>query len=325
MRRCQRFPAMIMLVAGALAVSSVHAHVPESVFEAALIRSELVFEGEVIDVGYAHSTPPVGARHRALAHTFVTYRVDRIYRGWIADTGRDGSEFFTLRFMGGVEGDDEYTYVSTIPLFDVGDQDLLMVQGNGRGICPLVGCRQGRYRLIDGFVYNEDGQEIISTAEANLLRGQPRFLRDTMTHTMGEVQIEIIEQTEPSESETTSPPAPSGLHYDTGRFRALLTDTLQQLEGAGLLVPPDPVRSQDITGEFQAALAVPVTALPPVDSEVSDPDLGFLLADRLEQVFLAHNRGNPVLSPRISRLIRKFRRREMRRIAKFEERRRRRR
>ena len=200
-----------------------------------------------------------------------------------------------------------------------------MVQGNGRGICPLVGCRQGRYRLIDGFVYNEDGQEIISTAEANLLRGQPRFLRDTMTHTMGEVQIEIIEQTEPSESETTSPPAPSGLHYDTGRFRALLTDTLQQLEGAGLLVPPDPVRSQDITGEFQAALAVPVTALPPVDSEVSDPDLGFLLADRLEQVFLAHNRGNPVLSPRISRLIRKFRRREMRRIAKFEERRRRRR
>jgi hypothetical protein len=105
-----------------------------SSFIEGLIGAQLVFEGEVVDVRYRPSTASAGDPLR-IPHTFVTDRVDRVYKGSLADDGRAGSvDTLTLRFIGGEGTDDEYLMASGLPLFDIGDRDVLMVAGNGESI-----------------------------------------------------------------------------------------------------------------------------------------------------------------------------------------------
>lgn len=291
-----------------------------SAFVHGLIKSELVFEGEVVDVAYRLSRRADDQR-TGLAHTFVTYQVDAVLRGSIATIGsRTHPERFllTLRFMGGVEGDDEYSIYSGTPLFDVGDRDLLVVTGNGSRICPLADCKQGRYRYIDGLVYNEDGHEIVATDEELVLYGKPNFLPEVMTHQMGETMLEIINLVEPNEGGLPPVLPDFGVKYDPAGFRAVVESTLAELDAAGLLPSPEPVESQDISEEFNAVIAEPVTALPPVRAQASEPDTGFLVADRLEENFLRQNGGDPVLEPRFEKFLTDFRERELRRLGRIE-------
>lgn len=53
----------------------------------------------------------------------------------------------TLDFLGGRVGDEEMT-VEGMPHFEVGDEDVLFVQGNGRSICPLYAMMYGRYPIV---------------------------------------------------------------------------------------------------------------------------------------------------------------------------------
>ena len=294
-----------------------------SAFIHSLVKSELVFEGEVVAVDYGLSRPADDQRS-GFAHTFVTFQVDWVLRGSFLATGASGGETpperatLTLRFMGGVEGDDQYSIVSGTPLFDVGDRDLLVVTGNGSRICPLADCKQGRYRYIDGLVYNEDGHEIVATDEASVLYGKPHFLPEVMTHRMGETALEIINIVEPNEGGLPPALPDFGQIYDIAGFRAVVESTLAELEAAGLLTSPEPVQSQDITVAFDAVNAEPVTALPPVTAQASEPDTGFLVADRLEAKLLRRNGGNPVLEPRREQFLSAFREREMRRLGRIE-------
>ena len=54
---------------------------------------------------------------------------------------------FTLEMLGGRVGQEELT-VQGAPRFQVGDEDILFVSGNGRNVSPLSGMMHGRYPIL---------------------------------------------------------------------------------------------------------------------------------------------------------------------------------
>ncbi len=137
--------------------------------------ADLVFRGEVEEIEYAFSEP-AGPEQVRIPYTFVTYRVDEVY------VGRADGPTVTLRFIGGLYDDGVFMEANIVPLFDVGDEDLLLVEGNGRRICPLIRNDQGRLRVIDGRIYSEVGQTCRIAADGTLLYGHHHALPEVLTH-----------------------------------------------------------------------------------------------------------------------------------------------
>jgi hypothetical protein len=79
-----------------------------------------------------------------------------------------------MRFPGGTDGQGSFVEVSGVPVFEQGDQDLLFVRGNGEQGCPLVGCEWGRFRILNGAVYNTHGSPVRGINESHIIaRGLP--------------------------------------------------------------------------------------------------------------------------------------------------------
>lgn len=80
----------------------------------------------------------------------------------------------TLEMLGGRVGEQELT-VEGAPRFQVGDEDILFVSGNGRNLSPLYGMMHGRYPVLKdattgrAFVARSNLAPLRSTAEI----GQP--------------------------------------------------------------------------------------------------------------------------------------------------------
>jgi len=130
-----------------------------------LARSELAFIGRVEKIEYLLSepTPPEGVR---VPHTFVTYRLEQVFLGQ-APGGQ-----VTLRFVGGWDARKmRYMTSSNTPQFDVGDNDILFVEGNTKRMCPLVGGVEGRLRIIRGQAYTETGRAVLMGNDGCLLSG----------------------------------------------------------------------------------------------------------------------------------------------------------
>jgi len=130
-----------------------------------LARSELAFIGHVEKIEYLLSepTPPEGVR---IPHTFVTYRVERMFLGQ-APGGQ-----VTLRFVGGFDSRKmRYMASSNTPQFDMGDYDILFVEGNTRRMCPLVDGVEGRLRIIRGQAYTETGRAVLMGNDGSLSSG----------------------------------------------------------------------------------------------------------------------------------------------------------
>ena len=134
-------------------------------------QSDLVFAGSVENIQYALSEP-TGPDGIAIPHTFVTFRVDEVL------AGEAPGDLVTLRFIGGLDPETmRYMSTSRTPLFDLGDEDILFVQGNTKKMCPLVGEVKGRLRVIKGQVYSEKGQSILLEKDGSLKNG-PRYRLD---------------------------------------------------------------------------------------------------------------------------------------------------
>lgn len=117
-------------------------------------QADLVFRGTVVNIEYKLSEPegPDGAQ---VPYTFVTYAVQDVLLGAVE------GERVTLRFIGGLNPlTMRYTVRCGAPQFDLGDEDILFVQGNGESLCPLVEEAEGRLRLIGGQVYTESGRAV---------------------------------------------------------------------------------------------------------------------------------------------------------------------
>lgn len=72
--------------------------------------------------------------------TIVTIRVDETVLGPDDDT-------VELHFLGG-QLDGKTLEVAGQPVFEIGDEEILFVKGNGESICPLVGMFYGRMLLV---------------------------------------------------------------------------------------------------------------------------------------------------------------------------------
>jgi len=92
-------------------------------FDARLRQAEFIFQGVVTDVTYARSQPTELDGDR-LPHTFVTFQIERIFKG------RAVGNTVTVRFLGGQRPDGSYMMSSAAPLFDVGRHCVLADTGS---------------------------------------------------------------------------------------------------------------------------------------------------------------------------------------------------
>lgn len=122
-----------------------------------LANSDAVVYGIVSDVQYRMSEK--GESGESLPHKFVTYKIRKVISGEKID------EQVTLRFIGGPDGRGNFLEVTGVPAFQVGQQDVLFIQNNGKDDCPLVNCGYGRFQVYENQVYNSHGIPVVGIKE----------------------------------------------------------------------------------------------------------------------------------------------------------------
>ncbi len=124
--------------------------------------SKLVVHGRTSKVEYRMSQPGTNGQP-AVPYTIVTVDVLDSARG--TPPGRS----ITLRFIGGPDGRGGFVVASNVPVFQVGDEDILFVQDNGETTCPLVGCIDGRFRVLGGVVHDGRGSPVRAIRDDRIL------------------------------------------------------------------------------------------------------------------------------------------------------------
>ncbi len=158
-----------LLASAVLFVSQVNAHHVDDKFDLADLskQASLVFKGTVVAVDFRDSRSTKDLP--SLPHTFVTYEIEDVLHG---NPGVSKRKIFTLRFLGGQNEKGNIMLVNVSPKFDIGDQDILFVAKNGEAECPLVNCANGRFRVLDGLVFNEYGQQVIISEKGEVKLGR---------------------------------------------------------------------------------------------------------------------------------------------------------
>lgn len=139
--------------------------------------ADAIFAGRGVDVVPPDSDPVEDAR--PVPFTFVTWQVERSWKGL------DAGDRFTARFMGGRSSEGDVLTGSEQPLFLLGDRDVVFVDSQLDGACPLVGCAAGRYRLVDGRVYGNDGETLNVSDTGELRRVGARDLAELHVFDLG--------------------------------------------------------------------------------------------------------------------------------------------
>jgi hypothetical protein len=213
-------------------------------------QSDLVFQGVVEGIDYSMSNPG-GPEGTSVPYTYVTYRVTKVFRGAAED-------MITLRFIGGLdEQNGLYMQASNAPQFDLGDEDILFVQGNTERLVPLVDDEEGRFRVIGGQVYDENAHSLNIADDGSLILGA-RYLKSEAATTMVKGRMMIRD---------LGPRA-----VDGASDAMLVADLLPQLQQSATLVPAPEFKfvSADIQQPIDAPDMTPSTS-PAVDAEAPVP------------------------------------------------------
>lgn len=193
-------------------------------------RANLVFKGQVVKVE-SRFAQPLPNQTRPAPYTFVTYQVEQILKGELTESA------MTLRFAGGPYNNDEFTLVDGLPLMDVGDRDVLFVRDNGKDPCPLVDCSSGRFREIEGFIFNELGQSIELTEDNQIRFGKAVSLEDVQSHKMSkDIQLtryesELVDEYMSVENFRDTQPV-HGMRPDPAGFLVLVGDAVQRAKAS---------------------------------------------------------------------------------------------
>lgn len=204
-------------------------------------RANYVFKGTVIKVESKKSIPNEGDLE-GVPYTFVTYEVEQEIKG------STNGDTITLRFIGGPTDEDSFLLVGGQPLMDVGDRDILFVKNNGESACPLVGCEKGRFRDIDGLVFNELGQSIFISNEGEVQAGQAINLEEVNTHYMSDT-IKISRHETELENDgygiESLDDLPNNMGYrpDSAAFVVMIQDAVQRVYSTEQLAALEPARS----------------------------------------------------------------------------------
>ena len=235
-----------------------------------IATSNYIFRGEVIGVSYKMSEP--GPSGQPLPYTFVTYKVNQEIKGGT------GSDTFTLRFFGGPIDEDNFVTSPHQPLMDIGEKDMLFVKGNGETTCPLVDCRQGRFREIDGVMFNDEGESIYMDSENRLQVGQAANLEEVNFHKMSDtIRLEFARAELEGEDygvETLDEiPAERGFRPDPSGFAAMIEDKVRVLQSPEELAELPKEASVDITQPFAEIMYGDGIAASPGEEEEDVLDL----------------------------------------------------
>jgi hypothetical protein len=212
----------------------------------------------------------------------------------------------TLRFLGGAtERGERLLEVGGSPLFDVGDRDVVLVEDNTRSGCPLTECAHGRFRLIDGFVYSDQGDEVDLASDGDLVFGPPHRLREVDANTVGGHILEqvVVEPTEPADGgvggssgdRLAAGDIAPGRHLTEGEFDRFLTDTLAATLGDRALERPRPVVSANIADDFTFMERPEAGAHFRASPDRAAPARPSTTEERLELQGLIANGGDPRL------------------------------
>lgn len=144
--------ALVALAVGRGAATSVIA----PTFEEMVAKAQYVFLGEVTSRQSEWREKPEG---RAI-YTMVTFKVLEPIKGLT-------SVQTVLDFLGGEVGD-RGLRVEGMPVFRVGDRDIVFAHGQARTVSPLVGFMHGRLRVRR----DQSGGEFVATHDGRLI-GNP--------------------------------------------------------------------------------------------------------------------------------------------------------
>lgn len=164
LRRLSLLTAMCLLAAAGVARSTTV--MPPS-FDALVSSANTIFVGEVMNVRAEWEATPSG---RAII-TLVTFRVEDVWKGNLGAVTQ-------LEFLGGEIGEMGMK-VEGIPVFRLGQRDVLFVGGEVRTVSPLVGFMHGRMRVerdtVAGVdrVRTYDGRALGSVAQIGPQRAAP--------------------------------------------------------------------------------------------------------------------------------------------------------
>lgn len=340
---------VIMFAVSAFAVfsSPLSAHFDSDVDMVQLATAaDFIFKGQVINVDYRNSeavplTDPDGNQAfdedgnivyvdgSNLPHTFVTYQVEQVYKG-----PRSSPSQLTLRFAGGHTGEVDplerrYLFIEPYPLFDIGDRDVLFVQGNTAKPCPLTRGQTGRFRILPDpdasgapFIFSETGMEIRVIIPPDVgpvmdwpvVLGPQHLLPEILTYTIGD---EVFEEVFVNPTEGILPPPgdnPQGIRFSEADFDDYLTDLVGELFTPEDLLNLPAVQNADINQIFygeQFAEAVTSPLYPPnpctpssvcetprpwLDEVLTDEERQAIFeAERQEVEWFTRSGGNPVL------------------------------
>ncbi len=251
-----------------------------------MIKSaDAVVVGKVVGVQYAISSD--GQREsETLPHTFVTYEVSRILKG------SPQQSVITMRFLGGRGKESDFMMVHNSPLFSTGNEDILFVRGNQRAACPLVGCGEGRFRIINGMAYSDVGQQIVLTKRQMLGFGQYDILQEIMSHQVSQTTIHRKIVTETGEGKPEQG-LPIGTHLRGAGLIDFIQQRVLQLDPNRQWERLPPIVSANIQLPFTINLPKPTKAKKareiPVRKQRQTP------AEILEENLFKRNDGNPVI------------------------------
>jgi hypothetical protein len=201
---------------------------PDASFEERVEAADAAFTGTVTDIRYAQSSPGEGMVE--LPFTFVTWKIEKSLKGTLPET-------LSLRFLGGPLADGRVVMASEFPDFEVGDQDILLVDGRESG-CPLVGCSQGRFRVLGDHLLTDDGN-LLTISEDGAIRPGP-VVEDPR---LDRVKVGTTVFSVPH---TPSAPMPGFLALGPSEFENQVMDASVAMSGRSLR----PVISQDPSAPF---------------------------------------------------------------------------
>ncbi|MFP2909862.1 hypothetical protein ACLESD_33450 [Pyxidicoccus sp. 3LFB2] len=204
--------------------------------DASVYNANFIFEGVVTQVVFANSR--ADTTQSSIPHTFVTYRIERIFKGNATDT------HVTLRFLGGKPDADRLMHAAGLPMMDVGDRDILFVRRNGASICPLIACAAGRYRVFDNAILDDTGRAIRLTSSGGVVPGATRNLLAIRQWAAGGIefrhhQASTQEADAPFEPQASRPWAP----VNADVFRNVLQSKVHSMFTPAQLAALPPVNS----------------------------------------------------------------------------------
>ncbi|TAK51715.1 MAG: hypothetical protein EPO25_15775 [Gammaproteobacteria bacterium] len=265
---------------------------PTGALDALADQADLIVRGRVARIEYGMSVK-TAADEMQVPFTYVTYAIDEVLKGSAAD-----GQSVTLRFLGGPIGNERIMVVQGVPLFDVGDEDVLFVRGNGSHACPLVRCGDGRFRAIGDQMYSDDGFEVLLNPAGQPVYGRRHRNATVDEHRVGAQQLRRLVKDEPDSVEAadgeTERPGNRGEHMSKGRFTGFVSDRVKRRHS------PEQLKSLPAVASARAQERVtfrgPKAGLPGRDPVAVAPRIEPRdAAERAELEALARNRWNPVL------------------------------